>query len=261
MEYKIMTFNMRINLDTDGPNSWPYRLSSVSQFLKKMQPLIIGAQEVSNDMRDGVLTLCPEFYSFGLPRTRDEEATPILYNSDILYLIEGGTFWLSETPTVPDSISYNAAYHRICTYAVFCFKNNRQKRFRVYNTHLDNKSELARIKGMEIIYNHIEKKNKEEHLRTILMGDLNTEHGSKVLEYMKEQKNNHLLPTNNAFDYMDPKNIGATFHNFNGQIEGNPLDYIFFTDDIKVKNPVIFRNKINGRYISDHYPVYITIKL
>ena len=260
MEYKIMTFNMRINLDSDGKNSWPYRLSSVSQFFEEKQPLIIGAQEVSNEMSDGVLKLSPNYYSFGLPRTTEGEATPILYNKDLLYLIEGGTFWLSETPTIPDSISFGAAYHRICTFATFCFKEDRQKRFRVYNTHLDNKSELARIKGMELIFKHIKEKNKEDHLKTILMGDLNTEHGSMVLDYMKQQKDKS-LPTNNAFSLMDPSSVGATFHDFKGQVEGDPLDFIFYTDDIEVSNPVIYTEKVNGRYISDHYPVYVTIKL
>ena len=260
MEYLIMTFNMRINTDSDGKNSWPYRLSSISQFLKKTKPLIVGAQELSNDMRDGIVTLASDYYSFGLPRTTEGEGTPILYNKNILYLIEGGTFWLSETPTIPDTISFDSAYHRICTYATFCFRSDRQKRFRVYNTHLDNKSELARMKGMEIIFNHISKKNEEEHLPTVLMGDLNTEHGSHVLDYIKSKMDDNNLPTSNAFSLMDPTTIGATFHDFKGQVEGAPLDFIFYTNDIKASKPAIYRDKVNGRYISDHYPVLLHVK-
>ncbi|MDL2292001.1 endonuclease/exonuclease/phosphatase family protein [Acholeplasma sp. OttesenSCG-928-E16] len=261
MEHNIMTFNMRIDQTSDGMNSWPYRLSSVSQFLKETKPLIIGAQEVSKAMRDGVLTLTGDYYSFGMPRTTEGEGTPILYNHRVLYLIDGGTFWLSETPTVPDSISFDAAYHRICTYATFCFRVDRTKRFRVYNTHLDNKSELARMKGIEIIFEHIKKRNdKEEHLPTFLMGDLNAEHGSDVLKYIESRKDDPSLPTNNAFSLMKKEDVGATFHGYEGKTKGDPLDFIFYTDDLKVSNPVIFREKINDRYISDHYPVYVKVE-
>ncbi|MBQ6066384.1 MAG: hypothetical protein IJK89_06145 [Clostridia bacterium] len=50
-----------------------------------------------------------------------------------------------------------------------------------------------------------------------------------------------------------------TFHNYGGVVPKGLLDYVFVSQDV---TPLVFRvidDKIDGKYLSDHYGVYVDL--
>src|SRR5690625_5191938 len=115
MRFKATTFNLRLNVDSDKHNAWPYRVQAVKTFIEEEQPLIIGTQEVLDGMLDDLSKALPHYHHFGLTRRQHEEASAILYNHQQLEVKESGTFWLSKTPTIPNSSDFNSACIRVCS--------------------------------------------------------------------------------------------------------------------------------------------------
>ncbi len=260
MQFNITTFNLRLNTVTDKENAWPYRLNSVLHYINSVTPLIFGTQEVLDDMLIDLNNHLPKYSHIGVTRKQHEEANAIFYNHDILEIKESGTFWLSKTPDIPNSKYFNSACIRICTWGEFMFKNSRNNRFRVFNTHLDHISHRAQIAGIKIIFKKMNLKYTEEKLPTIFIGDLNSTSKDKTIQYLK----NEILGNNSLVDAMDllpQANYGATFHNFTGMTKGHPIDHIFVSTEVKVHKIEIYRKKIFDIYPSDHYPITSLIEI
>src|SRR5699024_11559461 len=62
------------------------------------------------------------------------EYNTVFYKRDVLTLKNQGQFWLSETPDIPGSISWNSGCKRICTWGNFSYSDNTSNTFYVYNT-------------------------------------------------------------------------------------------------------------------------------
>ncbi len=253
MLMKVTTFNLRLNHVQDKENAWPYRLKSVLEYINTTKPLVLGAQEVLDDMLNDLKGNLPDYSFVGVTRKEREEANPIFYQHEILELKEYGTFWLSNTPDVPNSVDFDSACIRICTWAEFMFKNNRKLRFRVFNTHLDHISSLARLEGIKLIFKRIN--SFQTMLPTVLMGDFNATVNDEVIEYMKTQ------PMTTVYNYLNAEEYGTTFHYYSGITDGHPIDHIYLTKDINVLQVNIFKEKIFNIFLSDHYPVTALIEI
>lgn len=258
MNINLMTFNLRYPFGKDGDNSWENRKNAVAAFINEMKPTVVGTQEAYDFMKDEILELCQDYKDIGIPRTPKGEGVPILYNYNILEVINSGNFWLSETPRHLNSKSWESHSVRMCTWAEFTFIDDRTKKFRLFNVHLDNISEEARINGFNVILEKYKRLNQFEDIPTFIVGDFNAKPSSttiKMIEQSIDQGNHKLKHTyKNGFDY------GTTFHDFTGRTNGEPIDYIFHSLDANISNLQIHRNKAEDVYLSDHYPVSIDIK-
>ncbi|MFU8793414.1 MAG: endonuclease/exonuclease/phosphatase family protein [Acholeplasmataceae bacterium] len=257
--YRFMTFNLRINVSSDGSNSWPYRYHSVSRLIRDQKPLVVGTQEVLLSMQEDLKPQLPDYTFFGVPRKPNEESNTIIYNHHLLDLVTGGTFWLSETPSKPFSSNPDSACVRICTWAEFKLKRPPHQSFRVFNTHLDHISQRARINGISIIFDKIKYHQNLETLPTILMGDFNDTPSSDTLLEINRYDHLAIYPTKTTVPPLKEDSI-ATYHGFNGPIQGEPIDYIFLTKDIKCLHYAILTDQINGQDPSDHYPVIVDVR-
>jgi endonuclease/exonuclease/phosphatase family metal-dependent hydrolase len=56
-------------------------------------------------------------------------------------------------------------------------------------------------------------------------------------------------------------NLAGTFNGFDGQRDGPKIDYVFVEPDTRVREAGIVHDNRDGRYPSDHYPVYAEILL
>lgn len=257
MKFNITTFNLRLNHSADKENAWPYRIQSVVKYIENSKPLIIGTQEVLDGMLSDLTSNLPNYSYIGISRKQNEEYNPIFFDNTVLECKESATFWLSKTPYIPNSVDFDSACIRICTWAELIFKDDRSKRIRIFNTHLDHISELAKIEGIKIILEKIKEKNKIDNLPFILMGDFNSSIDDNVIKYL----NNNELKLRTVLDYIPQENYGATFHGFTGLIEGHPIDYIYTSNDIKIHNAHIYKEKILNIYPSDHYPLTALIEI
>ncbi|MFJ7724645.1 endonuclease/exonuclease/phosphatase family protein [Neobacillus sp. NPDC097160] len=254
MDLLIITFNLRYDNPEDGENSWSNRKAKVAEIIKQEQPAIIGTQELLPAMIKDLDELLTDYDWFGQPRQNDDEHCAIFYKKDMVQLVKNGTFWLSETPSVKASISWNSALPRICTWGEFVCLNS-VHRFRVFNTHLDHISEEARIKGVQVIEKYMSALNESEHLPAILTGDFNAEPDSDEVKFWEDK------PFTSVYSVMKTTGKELTFHDFEGSLEGAPIDFIFVSKDIEIKSGRIIHSKVDNRYPSDHYPVSAAVKI
>ncbi|TCZ78759.1 endonuclease/exonuclease/phosphatase family protein [Paenibacillus albiflavus] len=267
MDLKVMTFNLRVPSVFDGLNSWWFRRKSINDLIRTSNAVIIGIQEGSKQMLNAITNHLPSYKWVGAHQGKFSEYCAVIYNERLVTHIDEGTFWLSQTPTIPGSKSWKSAWVRLCTWVHFKSVHAPHQEFVVYNTHLDNKSQEAREQGLQVIWRHMMSYTKGKDLPIILMGDLNAEPQNKVIQYLRKlrrDKNDKIPFFTDVYSRLKNGSldaIGSTFHNFKGGSKGETLDYIFVTKPFEVQESIVERSKFDSRYPSDHYPVIAKLKL
>lgn len=250
-----MTFNLRIPVEADGSNQWKYRKDAAASVIKSSNASVIGVQEARYEMLQEITERAPDLKWVGEGRRggMDDELSAIFFDPKRVTLLEHETFWLSETPSIPGSQSWDSHLPRICTRASFQLVDEPSREFIVFNTHLDHIGEQARIKGLQVILNHIEGSNLTGKQAMVLMGDFNAEPTNPAIAQLNKEDS----PFINSFQYFHERGIeaGNTFHNFEGGMHGKTIDYIFVTNHFLVEKTEIIREKVDGLFPSDHYPV------
>lgn len=252
----IMTYNIRLDVASDGENRWDNRKEIFAGQIKFYDPMVLGLQEALPNQVAYLDTNLQNYHHIGQGRDGGYrgEACVIFYDTTRLTLLQQKTFWLSETPAVV-SKGWDASYIRICTYGLFSDIKTK-KRFWVFNTHLDNNGALARKNGISLILQEIKTVN-TENLPVIVMGDFNDTPGSEPVATIKQVMSD-------ARDVSTTKPFGpsGTFNNFEFDKPVTFLiDYIFVSkgDEITVTKHAVLSDSYNRHYPSDHLPVYIQV--
>lgn len=248
---KVMSFNVRTSVKNDGDNSWDLRKEASVAMLKEVRPDIFGVQEASPEQEGYLAAQCPDYIPFGVGRDNgaDEgERASIFYNQHVLKMVEGGTWWLSETPDVP-SVGWDAKYPRTATWALMEDLRN-GKRFYFVNTHLDHKGANARRNGLAMVVEKTRGLNPEIPL--VLTGDFNVEPGDSCLVDIDRQM-------------LSARTVAETttdMPSFNGfkTPASKTIDYIYYVGFAKANEFAVIDKTYAGKpYISDHYPVVSTL--
>ncbi|HEX9152001.1 MAG TPA: endonuclease/exonuclease/phosphatase family protein [Flavobacterium sp.] len=253
---KIMTYNIRLDLASDGENAWSKRKDYFAGQLQFYEPDIFGVQEATPVQVTDISTLLRQYATIGIARDGigKGEASNIYFKKDRFAVLESSTFWLSETP---DTISkgWDAAYNRICTYGLFKDRKTKKK-FWVFNTHLDHIGETAKTKGLELILSKIKQLNSKNY-PVVFMGDLNSEpEMNRIIEIKK------VMNDSREISVQPPFGPSGTFNAFRHDLPVTRLiDYIFLSKDtaIKVTKYAVLSDSKDLKYPSDHLPVYIEI--
>ncbi len=254
----IMTFNIRYGTALDGENSWPKRRDFVFDSIREADPDLIGLQEALAFQVHEATAVLPQYAAIYAGRDDGKEkgeTCAILYRTDRYTLGEHGTFWLSDTPDMVGSNTWNAGCTRVCTWA---YLTDRQTSLPLlfYNTHLDHLSAEARLKGVDLILTHIA--GQTQVVPLILTGDFNTGEGSEPILLAKEQlqdvyaewlKNTH-----------QPPGPMGTFNGFKNKTDGERIDYIFTAWSTPLDAEII-RTTRDGRNASDHFAVTARLHL
>ncbi len=252
---KIMTYNIRYDNPNDGVNNWDNRKEDVLAIIKKYQPKILGLQEGLHHQIK-YLDSCLVSYKFiGVGREDGKlkgEFSPIFYDATKFSVLETSTFWLTEkSETI--SVGWDAVLERICTYALFEYKDTKN-RFWVFNTHFDHIGVEAREMSAKLILNTIEALN-ENNLPVVFMGDLNSKPNSKPIEIISEKLTDGIIISKKPF-------YGSleTFTGFNLNLSANKrIDYIF-VKGLSVSSYAHINDRMkNNNYISDHLPILMSV--
>lgn len=122
----VMSFNLHRDSPADGSNLWEHRKSLCADVVTERAPVIVCTQEGLKSQLDDLAALLPCYEQFGVsrkgPGDLSDEHCAILYDTRRVERIDGGTFWLSESPSVPASTSWGADIPSISTWATFQFK-------------------------------------------------------------------------------------------------------------------------------------------
>lgn len=256
---RVMTFNLRADNPIDINNRWSQREQLVYDVIKEYKCDIIGFQEVTKKMEKGLVDEFRGYHKIGEGRTKRffMEETP-LFIKEGYKVLQDRTFWLSKTPDKKSSSIWYSLFPRICTGAICETQDGR--RVRIYNTHLDCLLPMAREYGLKVILNHIKVQQEKEALPCILMGDFNAKPSSKLIKRFNSGQ--YTSRRFIAVQEIRPKLYSkTTMSGFKGREEGRHIDYIFVTEEIKVKDIKIVRYHKEGKYPSDHYPIVADLDL
>jgi len=253
---KVMTFNIRYGTANDGENSWEYRKNLVYDVFKNYDCDFIGAQEALIFQIEEITDQAPAYAWFGHTRWIDPkkgEASPIFYLKDKWGLLDSGTLWLSETPEVAASKSWESSLPRIFTWGIF--KNlDSEEIIHVYNTHYDHKSSEAREHSSDVILKHMKKNTKGK--RVILTGDMNAlEDQPPVRKFLSDSE--IVLVDSYRSKYPKKTDKDGTFHGWKVDAPERRIDYVFNSKDLIVKKAKVIDDNVKGRYPSDHKPVFV----
>ena len=232
--------------------SWFYRAPLLIQTLKSAAPDIIGFQEVTPVHKQYLDKALRGFGSVLLYRDDSliHESCPIYYSESKFDLIDTGAFWLSETPDVM-SKGWGAAFNRVCSYVILAQKTD-GKQLVVFNTHLDNVSEEARINGIKLVLQKIEQFG---GMPSIIMGDFNT--GENTETYRTA-----VSLFNDAKYQTEDTDSGATYQGYGQSLNDENLDYFMLSKTgIETLSYKVLRDTYDGVYPSDHFPIKLDMKL
>jgi len=245
----VLTINLRYETEEDGLNNWPFRKEAVTNLIKTLKPDVFGSQEGWEDQIEEVQGLLPDykFYVDAPKEWNRKRMYPCVWvKKEKIGVEQVKTIWLSETPHLPYSKSWGSAFPRTLTYIM---ANIQDKRFIFASTHLDHISEIARPRQATVLADHL----KDMSFPIILVGDFNAAPKSYEHEILKRY-------FQDAWEIMEKEDT-ATYHAFTGKDVKGRIDWILITPGIEVKEIEVIKNTFNGRYPSDHFPVFATLKV
>jgi endonuclease/exonuclease/phosphatase family metal-dependent hydrolase len=254
---KILTCNIRYSQAADGANAWPLRKRACADTIARQAADVVCFQEMTREQLDHLRRELP---GYAAVTTLDapapgEPVDTIFYREDALALQGSGAYWLSETPHVPGSRSWHSDCVRLACWACLV-EAGTGRELRVVNTHLDHVSQGARENQARLLNEDAAAYPSEAP--QILTGDMNADRTNPAIA--------SFLAAGWADTYAavhGDGEPGPTFHGFVGP-EGpavpGKIDWIFARGKIRARSAEIIRDRVDGRYPSDHYFVSATIE-
>eukprot|EP00301_Raphidiophrys_heterophryoidea_P005002 c12136_g1_i1.p1 GENE.c12136_g1_i1~~c12136_g1_i1.p1 ORF type:complete len:620 (-),score=146.31 c12136_g1_i1:930-2756(-) len=225
---RLMSANLRVdweeagrqgktNPPSDGVNAWSSRFELMLNVLRAHKPTVIGTQEGLNaQLAATALALGYERIGRSRRGNLNDEFSDILFDPEKLDILAGDTEWLSDTPSQPGSVSWNSSLPRIVTWALFRVRQSRAH-FVFVNTHLDHRSEDARVHSAHHIINLTHRLAQQYGVMPVfLTGDFNANKKHEVTWSTLITEGGfsdawHAARTKRAAD-----SCGGTFHGFYG---------------------------------------------
>jgi len=243
-----MSFNVRVDVASDGGDAWPHRKDEAASVIRLHEPDLVGCQEPLAGQLAELREALPAYDWVGEGRGVGEhegEHVPIGYRTDRFGLLEQDTFWLSEAPAEPGSVGWDGEHPRIATWARLR-DGATGAEFVHLNTHLDHRGERARERGAALIAERLA--SIAPDVPVVVTGDFNCAPGSPPYERFTRR-----------FDDARERSIHPhhgpteTFHGFAGDPERR-IDYVL-VDGFAVRQHATLADRWDDRYPSDHFPV------
>lgn len=251
MTFNVMSFNVRYGTAMDGENHWRHRKDILVETIRRGAPDILGLQECLEFQAEYIVETLPEYRWIGIGRDPGGkgEMTAVLYNKNVLVPLEVRHFWLSETPDVPASISWDSSLTRMATHVRFQHIPSGVF-IHCINTHFDHRGEEARARGAEVMVDQA--KNIPEDLPLVILGDFNAS-AEKSRPWTVFQESGYQDAWIAAENREGPPVTWGAFKA--PEPDGNRIDWILFRGPLAVQYAETILYNKDGRYPSDHYPV------
>ena len=248
----VISYNIRLGGTWDGDNRWDMRKHASLNMINQEKPTIFGLQEALPHQMEYMAENLPQYGYIGVGREDGVSAgehMAIFYLKDEVELLDGGTFWLSETPDTP-SMGWDAACKRTCTWTKLRMKRT-GKEFAYMNTHLDHVGEVARREGLALIVRRAAEIIPEGTV--FLTADFNAVTSSPIFEPLK-------AAMEDAREQAPETDHRGTFNGWNAANISNPnhvIDHIFYREAVPHSFKVLCDKNYGAPFISDHYPVVL----
>lgn len=248
---RVMSFNVRYPNPEDGENAWDKRKELLVETIRKYDPDVLGTQEMFDSQGRFIAERLPEYEWFGISRRGNhaDEHMGVFYRRDKLFVVESGNFWLSETPDVPGSSSWDVSLPRMVTWARLRDAQGRELYF--YNTHFPHRGQdaAARLECAKVIVQDI-RRRVPAFADLIVLGDFNSASDSDVHKLFREE-------LDDAWEQA-PEQAGptTTLSGWTGRTRGRRIDWILYRGDLRPTEAATVDHHEGDRYPSDHYPVF-----
>ncbi|MGH8021582.1 MAG: endonuclease/exonuclease/phosphatase family protein [Opitutaceae bacterium] len=263
--HTILNCNIRVPLPADeaAGRGWAARREACIAIIRARRPDLICLQEVIREPLRDLERALPEFASFGFAGPEMDARlvgyhgiakNVILYSRDRYSMISAGGFWLSETPHLPGTMSWDSARARHVNWVRL--QNGRSgAEFRLLTTHLDHQGQRAREEQMRMIVE--ESASYAPEFPQVLAGDFNANARNPVLRIATEDG---WADTHAAIH--GAADSGFSYHGFLGadyatksppEKQKGRIDFILARGPIRTLASELVRDRHEGRYPSDHY--------
>lgn len=257
MRVTVISSNIRFDNPADGANAWPHRRDFFVQTLMKHSPDIICTQEGRFDQLKELEALLKDFEIIDHHRSwiKERMYPCIFVRKNAFEYSQSGDLWLSETPEVAGSKSFESAFPRLMTWTRLQIRNS-EKAFYIVNTHFDHIKEETRIHQMEVFTNEV-KRFWDQNKSLIVTGDFNDSPDGNVRKTLIEK----IPELRDAWRIFNKEEM-SSHHAFSGEIQnGSRIDWIMVDQRIEVTNALMDKSvDSHGNYPSDHFPIICDLK-
>ncbi|MFP5385314.1 MAG: endonuclease/exonuclease/phosphatase family protein [Bacteriovoracia bacterium] len=256
MKLCLISSNIRFDNPADGINSWLHRRTILTETLLQHDPHIIATQEGRFAQLKDFGNLLEDFEIIDHHRSwiKERMYPTFFIRKDMFELLKSEDLWLSETPDVAGSKSFDSAFPRLMTWMKIQPKNS-DVNFLFVNTHLDHIKKETRTSQIQVLSQEI-KRIWDKNSSLIIMGDFNDSPDSEVRKALEAEFPN----LQDSWRLHNPEEE-SSHHFFNGECpDGSRIDWIMVDARMTVENCLLDKQPVGGRYPSDHFPVVCTIK-
>ncbi|MCY2967143.1 MAG: endonuclease/exonuclease/phosphatase family protein, partial [Planctomycetota bacterium] len=262
---RVMSFNIRYGTANDGANHWRRRREFLAETIRAFDPDLLGTQETLGLQRDWLAEKLPGFGVLGVGRDDGRETGEMMalyYRESRYEKLEGGHFWLSETPEEVGSKSWDSSLPRMVTWVKLRDKESPAALpILFFNTHFDHLGNRARAESAKLI------RTKLAELGTgcslIVTGDFNDGDGGEPYRNLFSESEGVKSPVVDTYRVVNPDRgeMEGTFSSFLAKEQGGPrIDWIGVSRDWTVTAAAIDHTSRDGRTPSDHFPVTATLQ-
>ena len=257
-ELRVMTFNIRYGTAQDGANRWDLRKQRVVQTIRQFRPDLVGTQETMAFQAEYLQQQLDEYAYVGKlrePDQPDSEQSGVLFRRSRFVDLEQGHFWLSETPDVPGSKSWDSSLPRMVTWLkLFDLQSHRP--LYLLNTHFDHRGREARRQAAVLLGQRVTQLDPQ--FPVIVTGDFNCGEGSPP--YQTLLASDRLRDAYRLAHPIRQPNEG-TFNGFQGTRSGERIDWILVSSLFTVEAAEIVVDGPDQPAASDHHAVTARLRL
>ncbi|NLF33071.1 MAG: endonuclease/exonuclease/phosphatase family protein [Planctomycetes bacterium] len=258
MPVRVMSCNIRCDHGGDGANNWVHRRDLCVEVMQSRRPDILCCQEVWASQAADLRRALAGYAWMGTIDEPDGRGpvNSIFYRSDRFRPTSAGAYWLSQTPHVCGSRSWDSRCVRLATWARL-LDGESGREVRIVNTHLDHVSQPAR-EGQAAVLNE-DAAAYGETFAQILTGDMNAGPENPAIACFGGAGWRDTWQAARGED--DP---GPTFHGFRGPAYDGPegrIDWIFMRGPVRATAAEVVTDHRDGRYPSDHHFITADVEL
>jgi endonuclease/exonuclease/phosphatase family metal-dependent hydrolase len=257
MELTIVSCNIRFDNPADGVNSWQHRRSFLTEVLLKHSPDIIATQEGRFDQLKDFECLLEDYQIIDQHRSwiKERMYPTIFCKKNRFEILESEDLWLSETPEVAGSLSFESTFPRLMTMASLQPKNH-EKKILLVNAHLDHIRTETRESQAKVLVNEIKRKRKGQQ-SLVVLGDFNDAPGSSVQRILTDDIHG-LKDTWPLYNSVEE----SSHHGFKGHApDGSRIDWIMIEGEAQPLDCKMDKSSKGSFWPSDHFPIVCRISL
>lgn len=251
MDIKVISTNIRFENEADELNNWPNRKKIWAKTILDKEPDFVCTQEGRRpQLEDAEKSLDGFHLAFKNRSWIEERMYPCVFVNHSWEVLSAGDKWLSLTPDIPGSLSFESMFPRLMTYAHLKNKKN-SKEILIVNCHLDHMKSSTRDEQSRVLVNEINKL-KKENVSIILTGDFN----ESPFEAVRENIDHSAISLKDPWIHLNKTEEG-THHKFTGDNSSTQrIDWILASENLIATEAKILKNSENNIYPSDHFPIF-----